>query len=46
MALIRGDVYYWGALMAACLIRSVPLAILYSFFLDRFIAGFTVGAIK
>jgi multiple sugar transport system permease protein len=46
VALIRGDVYYWGSLMAACLITSVPLAILYNFFLDRFIAGFTVGAIK
>jgi multiple sugar transport system permease protein len=32
--------------MAACLITCVPLAILYNFFLDRFIAGFTVGAIK
>src|SRR5438309_438463 len=46
VALIRGDVYYWGSLMAACLITSVPLAILYNFFLDRFIAGFTIGAIK
>jgi multiple sugar transport system permease protein len=46
VALIRGDVYYWGSLMAACLITSVPIAILYNFFLDRFIAGFTVGAIK
>ena len=46
VALVRGDVYYWGSLMAACLITSVPLAILYNFFLDRFIAGFTVGAIK
>ena len=46
VALIQGDVYYWGSLMAACLITSVPLAILYNFFLDRFIAGFTVGAIK
>jgi multiple sugar transport system permease protein len=32
--------------MAACLISSVPVAILYNFFLDRFIAGFTMGAIK
>lgn len=32
--------------MAACLITSVPIAVLYTFFLDRFIAGFTVGAIK
>jgi multiple sugar transport system permease protein len=46
VALVRGDVYYWGSLMAACLITSVPLAILYNFFLDRFIAGYTVGAIK
>ncbi|HXH14404.1 MAG TPA: carbohydrate ABC transporter permease [Alphaproteobacteria bacterium] len=44
--LVHGDVYFWGSLMAACLIASVPIAILYNFFLDRFIAGFTVGAIK
>ena len=46
VALIRGDVYYWGSLMAACVITSLPLAILYNFFLDRFIAGFTVGAVR
>lgn len=46
VALVRGDVYYWGSLMAACLITSVPIAIVYNFFLDRFIAGFTVGAVK
>ncbi len=44
--LVRGDVYFWGSLMAACFIASVPIAILYNFFVDRFIAGFTVGAIK
>ena len=44
--LVRGDVYYWGALMAACLIASLPIAFLYNLFLDRFIAGFTVGAVK
>jgi multiple sugar transport system permease protein len=44
--LIRGDVYYWGSLMAGCLIASVPVALLYNLFLDRFIAGFTVGAVK
>lgn len=44
--LVRGDVYYWGALMAACLIASIPIAFLYNLFLDRFIAGFTVGAVK
>ena len=46
VALVRGDVYYWGSLMAACLITSVPIAIVYNLFLDRFIAGFTVGAIN
>ena len=44
--LVRGDVYYWGSLMAACLLASVPVAIVYNLFLDRFIAGFTVGAVK
>jgi len=44
--LVRGDVYFWGSLMAACLITSVPIAVLYNLFLDRFIAGFTVGAVK
>jgi multiple sugar transport system permease protein len=46
VALVRGDVYYWGSLMAACLITSLPIAVVYNVFLDRFIAGFTVGAIK
>ncbi len=44
--LVRGDVYYWGSLMAACLIASLPIAAVYNVFLDRFIAGFTVGAVK
>ena len=44
--LVRGDVYFWGSLMAGCFIASVPIAILYNFFVDRFIAGFTMGAIK
>jgi multiple sugar transport system permease protein len=44
--LVRGDVYYWGALMAACLVASLPIAFMYNLFLDRFIAGFTVGAVK
>jgi multiple sugar transport system permease protein len=43
---VRGDVYYWGALMAACLIASLPVAFLYNLFLGRFIAAFTVGAVK
>jgi multiple sugar transport system permease protein len=44
--LVRGDVYFWGSLMAACLVTSLPTALLYNMFLDRFIAGFTVGAVK
>jgi len=44
--LVRGDVYFWGSLMAACLIVSVPIAILYNFFVDRFVAGITSGAVK
>jgi len=44
--LIRGDIYYWGELMGAALIASVPVAIAYNFFLDRFIAGITGGAVK
>ncbi len=44
--LVHGDVYFWGSLMAGCFIASVPIAIIYNFFVDRFIAGFTMGAIK
>jgi multiple sugar transport system permease protein len=44
--LVHGDVYFWGSLMAGCFIASVPIAILYNLFVDRFIAGFTVGALK
>ena len=46
IALVRGDVYHWGALMAAALFTSIPIAVVYNLFLDRFIAGFTVGAVK
>ncbi|HEX9569437.1 MAG TPA: carbohydrate ABC transporter permease [Rhodospirillales bacterium] len=44
--LVRGDVYFWGSLMGACAIASIPIAIVYNFFVNRFVAGFTVGAIK
>ena len=44
--LVRGDVYFWGSLMAACLLTSLPIALLYNQFLDRFIHGFTAGAVK
>jgi len=44
--LVRGDVFRWGPLMAGALIPSIPVAVLYTFFLDKFIAGFTMGAVK
>ena len=44
--LIRGDVFFWGSLMAGALIAGVPVAILYTFFLDYFVRGITGGALK
>jgi len=44
--LVHGDVYNWGGLMGGCLIASLPIAIVYNFFVDRFIAGLTLGAVK
>jgi len=44
--LILGDVFHWQAIMAATLIPSIPLALLYNSFLDRFIKGFTGGAFR
>ncbi len=44
--LIRGDVYFWQALMAGAILVAIPVALLYNFFLDRFVAGFTLGAVK
>jgi multiple sugar transport system permease protein len=41
-----GEFFEWGPLMAGALIPSIPVAIVYTFFLDRFIAGFTAGAVK
>jgi multiple sugar transport system permease protein len=42
--LIRGDVFYWGALMGGALLASIPVAILYTAFLDRIISGLTLRA--
>ncbi|HET7341511.1 MAG TPA: carbohydrate ABC transporter permease [Methylomirabilota bacterium] len=41
--LIRGDIFYWGALMAAALLVGLPLAALYMIYLDHFIRGLTGG---
>lgn len=43
--LIRGDVFFWGPLMAAALLGSIPVALIYSFFVEYYVAGMT-GAIK
>ncbi len=39
--LIRGDVYHWGPLLAGALIASIPIAVLYTFFIDQLVAGLT-----
>jgi multiple sugar transport system permease protein len=44
--LMRGDLFFWGSLMAAALIAGIPVAIVYNLFLDRFLVGITGGAIK
>ncbi len=43
--LVRGDVYHWGPLMAGAFLGSVPVALLYSFFVEYYVAGMT-GALK
>lgn len=44
--LVRGDVFFWGEIMAGALLASIPVAIAYNLFLDRFISGITGGAVK
>ncbi len=44
--LIRGDVFFWQSLQAAVVLVALPIALLFNAFLDRFIAGFTMGAVK
>jgi multiple sugar transport system permease protein len=44
--LVKGDVFYWGQLMAAALLGSVPVAVSYSFFVEHYVAGLTAGAVK
>ena len=43
--LVNGDVYQWGALMAGALLGSLPVAIVYSFFVEYYVAGMT-GSVK
>ncbi len=42
--LIRGDVYHWGPLLAGALVASIPVAVLYTFFIDQLVAGLTAVA--
>jgi len=43
--LVEGDVYHWGPLMAGALFGSLPVAVLYSFFVEYYVSGLT-GAVK
>jgi len=45
-SMIMGDVYLWGKLMAACLLSSVPLLILYMFVQKFMVSGLTAGSVK
>jgi len=44
--LVRGDVFYWQSLVAAAVIVAIPVALVYSLFLDKLVSGFTTGAVK
>ena len=44
--LIRGDVFQWGKIIAACLLASLPPIVIYAFLMDYYVAGLTAGATK
>ncbi len=44
--MVRGDVYFWGPLMASSIVGSIPVVIVYGLSLDYFISGMTTGAVK
>jgi len=44
--LIRGDVFFWQSLQAATVLVAVPVAFVFNLFLNRLVAGFTLGAVK
>ena len=44
--LTRADFYFWGPLMAGALLGSIPVALVYSFFVEQYAAGLTAGAVK
>lgn len=43
--LVEGDVYHWGSLMAGALLGSLPVAFVYSFFVEYYVSGMT-GSVK
>ena len=44
--LVRGDIFFWQSLQAATVLVAFPIAFVFNLFLDRFITGFTMGAVK
>jgi multiple sugar transport system permease protein len=44
--LVRGDLFYWGSLMAGALFAGIPVALLFNYFLDDFVEGITSGSTK
>jgi multiple sugar transport system permease protein len=44
--LIRGDVFFWQSLQAAAILVAIPIALVFNLLLKRFVAGFTMGAVK
>jgi multiple sugar transport system permease protein len=44
--LIRGDIFYWGELMGGAIVGSIPIVIVYVFFLDYYVSGLTAGSVK
>ena len=44
--LVRGDIFFWQSLQAATVMVAVPIALVFNLFLERFIRGFTMGAVK
>jgi multiple sugar transport system permease protein len=44
--LIRGDLFYWGSLMAGALLAGIPVALLFNYFMDDFVEGITAGSTK
>jgi multiple sugar transport system permease protein len=44
--LIRGDIYYWGSLMAGAVVASLPIVVIYVWFLDSYVSGLTSGLVR